>query len=222
MDYILLSILILKVEIDQDFVFCYFFHTVYDERTICFGADCSTGSLKSPEYPNRYPSPFNGFYVIWVPEAQYINITFPAPFEIEDSRDFLYIGPGFGYPLGLNDGPVSSDPGQVYKLDGYRSPGPIFIEGDAVWMYFQTDNVFSVSGWHAEWAAGKSSTLTYLGITRDWGEDAKTYRNKSYKFLHSEMEKNYKHARCQGSKRKYILNLLSNNCYLLFSAVIMH
>ncbi len=128
--------------------------TVYDERSICFGADCSTGMLNSPGYPNNYPSSFKGFYVIWVPQARYINITFPGSFAIQKNRDALYVGPGFQYPLSLSTGPVASQPGVVYQLDGYQSPGPIYILGDAAWLYFLTDDTISVNGWHAAWEAG--------------------------------------------------------------------
>ncbi|XP_033646303.1 IgGFc-binding protein-like isoform X2 [Asterias rubens] len=127
---------------------------VYNERSICFGAECSTGLWNSPGYPNNYPNSFKGFYVIWVPQARYINITFSESFSIEKDRDALYVGPGFQYPLSLNTGPVSSQPGVVYQLDGYSSPGPVYILGDAAWLYFFTDDTTSVNGWQAAWEAG--------------------------------------------------------------------
>ena len=131
------------------------FTSVYNERSICFGAECSTGLWNSPGYPNNYPNSFKGFYVIWVPQARYINITFSESFSIEKDRDALYVGPGFQYPLSLNTGPVSSQPGVVYQLDGYSSPGPVYILGDAAWLYFFTDDTTSVNGWQAAWEAGK-------------------------------------------------------------------
>ncbi|XP_022091554.1 IgGFc-binding protein-like [Acanthaster planci] len=121
----------------------------YDARYACYGADCASTWFKSPNYSQPYPNSWKGFYQLWVPGARYINVTFPEAFQVETGRDYLYLGPGFQYPLGLNQGPLSTLQGVIYRLDGYTSPGPVYIEGDAVWMYFVTDDQVNAHGWHA-------------------------------------------------------------------------
>ena len=133
----------------------YFCGIEYDARFACYGADCAYTWFESPNYPQPYTGSWRGYYQLWVPGASYVNVTFPEPFQVEFDRDYLYLGPGFQYPLGLNDGPLTSMQGQRYRLDGYTSPGPIYILGDAVWMYFVTDDQVNVHGWHAVLEAGR-------------------------------------------------------------------
>ncbi len=77
-------------------------------------------------------------------------------------KDALYVGPGIEYPAAVQNGFPSTEINTFYKLAGYDVPGPVVIQGDAVWLYFKTDESQALSGWSLSWQAGRLINLTFF------------------------------------------------------------
>ncbi|XP_072016847.1 tolloid-like protein 2 [Amphiura filiformis] len=117
------------------------------------GANCSStncggtfnsfsGTISSPNYPNRYPVYASCDYIISVPTATAINITFHS-FDVEYEYDYLVFG------VGTN--PETSSPSD--SLTGSIVPDPFILGSGTMWFRFFSDSSLNNYGFLLTWEA---------------------------------------------------------------------
>ncbi|XP_072041747.1 bone morphogenetic protein 1-like [Amphiura filiformis] len=101
--------------------------------------------LRSPYYPNKYPT---SLFCVWLfssPAQGFITFRF-YHFKVETNYDFLHIGRGHNISIWY----------EIYKLHGHADnakPNSITINGTEAWVTFETDSILSYSGFDisVEW-----------------------------------------------------------------------
>ncbi|XP_072016848.1 scavenger receptor cysteine-rich domain-containing protein DMBT1-like [Amphiura filiformis] len=104
-----------------------------------------SGVIRSPNYPGRHPSDADCVYVISVPSADRIAISFLS-FDLEVGYDFLYYGIG---TQPTTEGEVS--------LTGSFTPDAIELVTNSLWFHFTSDGSVNNYGFQFTWTAINSA-----------------------------------------------------------------
>ena len=114
----------------------------YCKSTGCDEYHTSTnGSISSPNYPGAYPSNSDCTYIIDIPGASAITITFQDRFLLEANFDKLYYGTGLVADTSLAVGTLSS----------YILPPPLTLYSSTVWLRFISDDNVVYEGFIFVW-----------------------------------------------------------------------
>ncbi|XP_071950627.1 IgGFc-binding protein-like [Antedon mediterranea] len=147
----------------------------FTEEFSCYGPECAVGYFLAPNYPDFYPNDFIGFYRLFAPGATSITFTFASNFEVEYTKDALYIGPGVMYTSSVA-GSVAVEEEDLYYLSGYGLTGPVIIPGDVAWMYFTSDFSIRFRGFNLSFVAGfEEFEDTYCFFSSETRLDGETW-----------------------------------------------
>ena len=97
------------------------------------------GVVTSPNYPCNYPNNLNVTETITVKEGMVVVLEFTA-FNTEADRDKLTIRDGDGTIL-------------MEERSGECLPGKIWSRSNVMHLQFDTDSLYTRTGWNATWAA---------------------------------------------------------------------
>ncbi|XP_072018428.1 uncharacterized protein [Amphiura filiformis] len=119
-----------------------------------YGSNSGVEYFESANYPGNYNDRARVLYLLFVPGATSITITFDSQFGIEENKDELYVGRGLEFDFGQLDS--FNDPANdKYFFEGRTRPDSFTINSDAVWVYFLTDknnNDMTYQGFRLRWS----------------------------------------------------------------------
>ncbi|KAI8505249.1 hypothetical protein Bbelb_173580 [Branchiostoma belcheri] len=141
------------------------FGTAEGQENACSGVSgyvvqsALSGNIKSPGFPDRYPSPSTCAWKITVPAGKQIRLVF-STFEVEDhlscSYDYLQVRDG---------GDSTARP--IGKFCGKRNPGPLITSGNKAYLHFRSDTSVASKGFELQWSQFSNKTIS--SITTDAG-----------------------------------------------------
>ena len=104
-------------------------------------------NISSPNYPDNYTVRSECIYLIRVPDAKAIRLTF-YDFSTETEKDSFEYGIGasvdYKHKLGTFSG----------RLSGSYLPDPVTLHSNQVWILFLSDRSAVDRGWFLEYSAG--------------------------------------------------------------------
>ncbi|XP_043205584.1 cubilin-like [Amphibalanus amphitrite] len=126
--------------------------------TLC-GEDfnSTSGSFRSPNYPQNYPDYLNCVYRIMARPGDYVDLSFVDQFMIEDESECRYDR------LSVFAG-NSTDGTALVSTCGDRRPSGLTVRGP-VTVLFTTDHSIGAAGWQAEFSVSEcGGTVTEPGV----------------------------------------------------------
>ncbi|XP_070547395.1 cubilin-like [Ptychodera flava] len=113
----------------------------------------NSGHFTSPNYPSNYGNNLTCHYIISIPEAHSIRVTF-LDYDVESLFDFVQVGKG----------PISHENTLInYTTDYIHLPPPLEVASDFVWLVFRSDFSIAKRGFYLTFSAGSNCDETFYG-----------------------------------------------------------
>ncbi|KAK3791976.1 hypothetical protein RRG08_035467, partial [Elysia crispata] len=123
------------------------FQAQWYSREVCGSAlSGNNGTFQSPNYPNNYPNNAYCEWTIRTDPGTKVQLTFSA-FELENS----YYCSSRIDSVTIRDG-SNSTAGLIGRLCGSGYSDSIVASGNSLYIFFTSDNSFSISGFQAQWS----------------------------------------------------------------------
>ncbi|XP_070547366.1 cubilin-like [Ptychodera flava] len=115
----------------------------------------NSGHFTSPNYPSNYGNNLTCYYIISIPEAHSIIVTF-LDYDVETSYDFIQVGKG----------QITHENSLInYTTNYIHAPPPLDVASDFVWLIFKSDSSTGRRGFYLTFSAESNCDETFYATS---------------------------------------------------------